>query len=600
MFSFLHGTSVYLSIPLLDTLFQQSDTDVKKEVVIKKTNKEYSDSIVGRLTEIGDELSKSFYGFIFTGDTSEILIRICLLILLTFLGKSVFAYLQAYFLAYVQQGIIKSIRDEAYMHLHKLPMSFFKNERTGDLISRITNDVNVVQTSVTAVFLSLFREPVTILVFTVIAISISWKLFLFALIILPFSILIIGWIGNVVRQQSILLQKRMGNITAVLQETISGVKIVKAFGMENYENEKFKNETYKFFRTVLKRVRLQNISSPVTEFIAVIVGVIIIYYGGMLVLEDKSIKASEFLGFLFAVFQMIPPMKKMANVNNKIQTSIAAAERVFEVLDTEPGIKNIETPIKLDSFKEKIEFKNVSFNYDGSEEIVLSNLSITAKKGEVIALVGSSGAGKTTFVDLIPRFYDPVSGSIEIDGNNIKNVNLKDLRKLMGIVTQETFLFNETIKHNIAYGLKDYPLEKIIEVAKIANAHKFIMELPNGYDTVIGEQGTKLSGGQRQRLSISRALLKNPPIMIFDEATSALDNESEMLVQQAIERLMEERTTFVIAHRLSTIRNADKILVLEKGKIVQQGKHEELLEDENGIYRKLYELQFRSLNTIKS
>lgn len=595
LFSVLHGASVYLSIPLLDTLFLQSETEVNN-INVENSSADESSILPDWIIKTTDSISDSFHNYIFTGETSEVLFKISFLMLVAFLGKSIFGYLQAYFLAYVQQGIIKSIRDEAYIHLHKLPMSFFKNERTGDLISRITNDVNVVQASVAAVFLSLFREPVTLLVFMVIAISISWKLFLFSLIILPVSIIIIGWIGSVVRKQSLILQKRMGNITTLLQETISGVKIVKAFGMENYENKKFMDETGLFFKTVLKKVRIQNISSPATEFIAIIVGVIIIYYGGILVLDEKSIKASEFLGFLFAVFQMIPPMKKMATINNKIQTSIAAADRVFEVLDVEPAIKNISNPISKSSFEDKIVFRNVSFSYDDSDESVLKNVSITAKKGEIIALVGSSGAGKTTFVDLIPRFYDPISGSISVDGIDTKNILIDDLRKLMGIVTQETILFNESIRNNIAYGLVNFPLEKIIEVAKIANAHKFIMELPNGYDTIIGEQGTKLSGGQRQRLSISRALLKNPPIMIFDEATSALDNESEMLVQQAIERLMNERTTFVIAHRLSTIRNADKILVLDKGEIVQQGKHEELLKDENGIYNKLYELQFRHLS----
>lgn len=595
LFSVLHGASVYLSIPLLDTLFLQSETEVNN-INVENSSADESSILPDWIIKTTDSISDSFHNYIFTGETSEVLFKISFLMLVAFLGKSIFGYLQAYFLAYVQQGIIKSIRDEAYIHLHKLPMSFFKNERTGDLISRITNDVNVVQASVAAVFLSLFREPVTLLVFMIIAISISWKLFLFSLIILPVSIIIIGWIGSVVRKQSLILQKRMGNITTLLQETISGVKIVKAFGMENYENKKFMDETGLFFKTVLKKVRIQNISSPATEFIAIIVGVIIIYYGGILVLDEKSIKASEFLGFLFAVFQMIPPMKKMATINNKIQTSIAAADRVFEVLDVEPAIKNISNPISKSSFEDKIVFRNVSFSYDDSDESVLKNVSITAKKGEIIALVGSSGAGKTTFVDLIPRFYDPISGSISVDGIDTKNILIDDLRKLMGIVTQETILFNESIRNNIAYGLVTFPLEKIIEVAKIANAHKFIMELPNGYDTIIGEQGTKLSGGQRQRLSISRALLKNPPIMIFDEATSALDNESEMLVQQAIERLMSERTTFVIAHRLSTIRNADKILVLDKGEIVQQGKHEELLKDENGIYNKLYELQFRHLS----
>jgi ATP-binding cassette, subfamily B, bacterial MsbA len=596
LFSILHGASVYLSIPLLDTLFQQSDKTaqgVQTDLISNDTSSLVPDWV----NSIIKDLSDSFHEFIFSGDTSDILLRICILIVLTFLGKSIFGYLQAYYLAYVQQGIIKSFRDKAYMHLHKLPMSYFKNERTGDLISRITSDVQVIQNSFSAVFKSVFREPITILVFMVIAISISWRLFLASLVILPISIAIIGFVGVNLRKQTRKLQMQIGNITSVLQETIVGVKIVKAFGMENYENQKFMSITKKYFKIALKKVRVQNISSPSTEFISVIVGVFIIYYGGLLVLVEKTMKASEFLGFLFAVFQMIPPMKVMATVNNKIQESIAAGDRVFELLDTEPKIKNIDNPKSIESFKNEIKFENVGFNYDDSDESVLDSVSLTVKKGEIIALVGSSGAGKTTFVDLIPRFYDPTTGFISIDGEDIKNYDMVDLRALMGIVTQETVLFNESISKNIAYGLDNYPMEKIIEVAKIANAHKFIMELPDGYDTIIGEQGTKLSGGQRQRISISRALLKNPPIMIFDEATSALDNESEMLVQQAIERLMKERTTFVIAHRLSTIRNADRILVLEKGRIVQQGKHDELLEDLAGIYNKLYELQFRNLTS---
>lgn len=595
LFSLLHGASVYLSIPLLDTLFQQGElnkVEVQKVEVAEKKGNILPDWI----NDSVDLISKSFNEFIFSGETSEILLRICLLILIAFLGKSIFSYIQEYFLAYVQQGIIKNIRDMAYMHLHKLPMSYFKNERTGDLISRITNDVYIMEASLSSVFLSVFREPLTIIVFVGIAISISWKLFLVSLIILPFSILLIAWLGTRLRKQTKILQQQMGGLTTILQETLTGVKIVKAFGMENYENNKFKNETKRFFKTFLKKARIQNIASPATEFIAVSVGVIIIYYGGLLVLVENSLKASEFLAFLFAVFQMIPPMKNMATVNNKIQESIAAGERIFEIIDTEPKIKDIDIPKILNIFKDKIEFKDVSFKYEDSDEIILDHISISINKGEIIALVGSSGAGKTTFVDLIPRFYDPISGGIYIDEINIKEISLQNLRSLMGIVTQETVLFNESVRNNIAYGLVDYPIEKIIEVAKIANAHNFIKDLPKGYDTIIGEHGTKLSGGQRQRLSIARALLKNPPIMIFDEATSALDNESEMLVQEAIERLMKERTTFVIAHRLSTIRNADKIIVLDKGKIVQIGKHDDLLNDINGMYKKLYELQFRNLS----
>jgi subfamily B ATP-binding cassette protein MsbA len=290
---------------------------------------------------------------------------------------------------------------------------------------------------------------------------------------------------------------------------------------------------------------------------------------------------------------MMPPIKELTTVNNRIQESSAAADRVFEILDTEPAIKNIDNPKQLKSFTSKVEFRNVFFHYDDSEDLVLDNINFTVKKGEIVALVGSSGSGKTTLVDLIPRFYDPTSGKILIDDVDIKEIRIEDLRKLLGIVTQETVLFNDTIRNNIAYGFGDFSMDKIIDAAKAANAHNFIMEFPKGYDTIVGERGAKISGGQRQRLSIARALLVNPPIMIFDEATSALDSESEILVQEAIERLMFDRTTFVIAHRLSTIRNADRIFVLDYGKIVQQGKHDELMLDEKGIYRKLYELQFR-------
>jgi subfamily B ATP-binding cassette protein MsbA len=385
----------------------------------------------------------------------------------------------------------------------------------------------------------------------------------------------------------------MADITSILQETISGVKIVKAFGKEEYENKKFLAETKNFFRLMLKITRIRNASSPITEFLSIVVGVVIIYYGGELVLEQKTLKAAEFLGFLFAIFQMMPPIKELSSVVNRIQESSAAGDRVFEIIDTDPVIFNIENPKLINSFNDSIEFKNVSFQYDDSPELILDNVNFKVKRGEIIALVGPSGGGKTTLVDLIPRFHDPTGGSILIDGIDIKEIKIENLRSMMGIVTQETFLFNESIKKNIAYGLGDYPEDKIFEASKTANAHNFICELPEGYETIIGERGVKISGGQRQRISIARALLKNPPIMIFDEATSALDNESELLVQEAIDRMMVNRTTFVIAHRLSTIRNASRIIVIDSGKIVQMGKHEELIEDVNGLYKKFYEMQFR-------
>ncbi|HOJ18930.1 MAG TPA: ABC transporter ATP-binding protein [Ignavibacteriaceae bacterium] len=590
LYALLNGVSVYLSIPLLDSLFQESGS--QKEVVssIPSTGDSF---IPGFLKDTIDSVSEQFNAFLFSGTQLDTLLRICLIVLIAFMLKNIFGYLQSYFLAYVEQGVMKDLRNQAYMHLHKLPMSYFKNERVGNLISRLTNDVAVVLSSVSVTFFNMIREPLSILVFLGIALSISWKMTIFALLILPFSMIVIGWIGIKLRTVSTYIQEKMADITSVIQETISGVKVVKAFSMEEFENKKFHKETNKFFRLNLRITRIRNFSSPITEILSVIIGVIIIYYGGQLVLVDKSLKASEFLGFLFAIFQLMPPIKELSSVNNRIQESSAAGDRIFEIIDTKPEIKDVENPLSITNFNKNIVFENVSFHYDDSDELILKNISFEVKKGEVVAFVGPSGAGKSTLIDLLPRFFDPSSGKIMIDGNDIKEIKIEDLRKLMGIVTQETILFNESIKNNIAYGLEEFPLDAVIEAAKTANAHGFITETTDGYNTIIGERGLKLSGGQRQRLSIARALLKDPQIMIFDEATSSLDNESEILVQEAIERLMTNRTTFVIAHRLSTIRNATKIIVIDEGKIVQTGTHDELVTDEKGLYRKFYEMQFR-------
>lgn len=590
LYALLNGASVYLTIPLLETLFNSGTESIS----IEKKSDNANDSIIipPELNEQITSFTEDIKNYIFSGDQSEVLLKICLLIFIAFLGKNIFAYFQAFFLAFVEQGVIKDLRDAAYKHLHKLPMSYFKGEKTGNLISRIVNDVYVVQTSVSTVFLNLVREPLTIIVFLGIAFSISWRLTLFSFAVLPFSLFFISWIGLILRKQSTILQEKMADLTTILHETISGVKIVKAFGMENYENKKFINQTNKLRKTVLKMVRIRNAAAPITEFLSVVVGVAIIYYGGHLVLQEGTLKASEFLGFLFAIFSIMPPVKELSSVNNKIQESSAAADRIFEILETEPKIRNIQNAVSIDTFNSKISFMNIFFHYDDSDELILNDINFEVNKGQIIALVGSSGAGKSTLVDLIPRFYDPTGGQILFDGIDSREIKIEDLRKLMGIVTQEIVLFNESVINNIAYGFTDYPEEKIIAAAKAANAHDFILELPHGYETIIGERGTKLSGGQRQRISIARALLKNPPIMIFDEATSALDNESELLVQEAIERLMKERTTFVIAHRLSTIRNANRILVMDQGRIIQDGDHQTLIQEKNGLYKKLYEMQF--------
>jgi ATP-binding cassette, subfamily B, bacterial MsbA len=593
LFSIFSGASVYLSIPLLETLFEQTPTALTQAPTPPPAG-----FLADKIASIKEGLEEFMQSFIFSGTKTHALFVICVIILFTFFLKSVFGYLQSYLMALVEQGLMMDIRNDLYRHMNNLSLSYFSNERTGNLISRVTNDVNVVNGGVSASFVTLIREPLLILVFLGMAFTLSWKLTLLSFVVLPFSLFVISWIGMKLHKESGIMQEKMADITSVLQETISNVKVVKAFAMEDFEDKKFRKETFGYFKTMLKMTRIRNLSSPVTEFLSIVAGVIIIWYGGLQVLLSGEMKAAEFLGFLFAIFQIMPPVKELSNVNNRLQEFAAAAKRIFEVLDTKPAIVNAPGAVPLAGLKKAIEFNNVMFYYpngsngDVSTKPVLRNINLHVSKGEVIAIVGPSGTGKTTLVDLIPRFYDPVNGNITIDGVDVHNIDLKSLRDQIGIVTQETILFNDTVRNNIAYGLVECPEKKVREAAKAANALSFIEEMPLGFNSIIGDRGVKLSGGQRQRLSIARALLKNPPIMIFDEATSALDSESEILVQEAIERLMQHRTSFIIAHRLSTIRNADRIIVIENGEIVQQGKHAELLKQRNGLYKKLYDMQF--------
>jgi ATP-binding cassette, subfamily B, bacterial MsbA len=601
-FSIFSGLSIYLTIPLLETLFDQDYAEGGPQAIerVEPAPGEESPAVVGSFEKLRESLSLWFASIVFTGDQFDALFRICVIIIFVFFLKNITGFLQSYMLAFVEQGVVKDLRDSIFRHLHNLSLSYFTNERTGDLISRVTNDVNIVQQSIGASFLNLVREPLLVLVFLSIALMISWQLTLISIAVIPVTMLFIRIIGRQLKRDTGKSQQKMADITTVLQETISGVKVVKAFGMEKFETRKFTEQTRQYFKRMLKIARMRYLAHPITEFLSVIAGVIIIWYGGRQVLELGTLRPAEFMGFLFAIFQMMPPMKNLTSVMNRLQESAAAAARVFTVMDTEPSVTSIPNAVVLDGFYAAIEFKNVTFAYPTKSLVlhpdngyaVLKDISLTVKKGEVVAIVGPSGCGKTTLIDLIPRFYDPNDGAIFIDGYNLRNVDIKSLRRLIGIVTQETILFNDTLRNNIAYGLDDCSDDAIVAAAIAANANVFIREFSGGYETVIGDRGVRLSGGQRQRISIARALLKNPPIMILDEATSALDSESEILVQEAIDKLMQNRTSFVIAHRLSTVRNADKIFVMDRGIIVQQGTHSELMDQASGLYQKLYDMQF--------
>jgi len=420
----------------------------------------------------------------------------------------------------------------------------------------------------------------------------NWKLTLLIFALLPVTGLILAKIGDSLKRKSIRSQEQIADITSILDETFGAMRIVKAFGMEDYEIKRFRDGERNYFSILTSLVRRRALAAPITEFIGVVTITIILYFIGSEIVNGKStMTPGAFFVYLGIFFQMMPSIKLFGQMFNSVQEGIAASERVFSILDTKPKIIDSPDAVELNSFESHIEFKEASFRYEKSD-LILKNINLKINKGEILAIVGPSGAGKSSLVDLIPRFYDTETGSVLIDGTDIRKIKISSLRALMGIVTQETILFNDTIRNNIAYGMKEIGLENIIEASQAANAHSFINEMSNGYDTIIGDRGVKLSGGERQRLSIARALLKNPPILILDEATSSLDTQSELLVQQAIERLMKGRTSIVIAHRLSTIKNADKIIVINNGEIVEHGSHDQLI-SQDGLYKKLYNMQFK-------
>lgn len=519
----------------------------------------------------------------------EMLLLLPIAIILLFLLKGAFDYGQAYLMNFVGLRVVADIRQRLYDHLQNLSLSFFTRTPTGILISRITNDVNLVQGSVSNAITGLIKDSVTILGLTAVVFYRDWKLGLIAFIIFPIAIIPIKEFGKRLRKFSRKGLQRMGSLTTFLHETITGNRIVKAFTMEEYEKRRFAEENERYFKIFLKRVKIRALSHPLMELLGGIGIAVIIWVGGYSVVRG-DVTPGTFFSFMTALMMLYAPVRNLNKVNLEVQEGLAAAARIFELLDTVVEVSEEKDALPLPPISKGIEFKEVTFKYD--EAPVLKSVSLHVRAGEIVAIVGMSGAGKTSLLNLLPRFYDVEEGQILIDGFDIRKVTLKSLREQIGLVTQQTILFNDTVRNNIAYGSLLRSDQEIIEAAKAANAHDFIQRFPQGYDTVIGEGGVKLSGGERQRISIARAILKNAPILILDEATSSLDSDSETEVQMAMDSLMRGRTVFVIAHRLSTIRNAHRIIVLSNGGIVEEGTHEALMAL-NGEYRRLYDLQFR-------
>ena len=520
---------------------------------------------------------------------TKALVFICVFVIITFFLKNLFRYMALYASAPLKNGVVRDIRNSLYHKVVNLPIAYFSEEKKGDIISKMTSDVQEVESSIVSSVEVVFKEPFAIVFFLGTLVVWSPELTMFVVVLLPVTGLVIGRIGKSLKRSSKKVQAQMGVLVSTMIETLSGLRIIKAFNAIETSTAKFEDENQHYMDLKVKMLRKQHLASPLSEVLGTIVMVMVIYYGGSLVLSGDGLSADLFIGYIVIFSQLIQPSKAMTSAIYLIQKGMAAAERVDTVLKAEETISEKPNAISLEKFEREIEFRNVSFSYENGVN-VLKNVNLTVKRGRTIAIVGPSGAGKTTLVDLLPRFYDPTEGEVLIDGINIQDVKAWDLRNKLGIVTQEAILFNDTVFNNIAFGLTGITEAEVMSAAKVANAHDFIAQLDKGYHTNIGEDGGKLSGGQRQRISIARAILHNPPILILDEATSALDAESEKLVQDALFKLMENRTSLVIAHRLSTIQFADEIIVIDDGKIIERGNHTGLVAH-NGVYRKLYEMQ---------
>jgi subfamily B ATP-binding cassette protein MsbA len=526
------------------------------------------------------------------GTRQEALLRICVSFFLFTLLKNIACYLQEVLMAYVGHAVIRDLRAQLYRKFTDLPLSFYHRHKAGELISRATNDVLIAQQCVGASFMKLVKEPIYLVMFLAVALIISWQMTLLAFVLMPISLGVILGISKRLRRLSHRQQEQMADLTSTLQETVYGIRVIKAFAMEKFEGAKFWAQAQSLFKQVFRIEYTMKLSSPLTEQLSMFVGLFLLWFGGSRVFTGGLMAPDMFIVFLFVIFSMVRPLKSVGQLGAELQAGLAAAERIFMVLD-EPA-ENVVLPgtREMGRARGEVELEDVHFSYLPGEA-VLRGVSLKVGAGEVVALAGSSGAGKSTLMDMIPGFYVADAGRVLIDGVDVRELDPQSLRRNMGIVTQEVILFHDSVLKNIAYGLDDVPLERVREAARAANADEFIMKMPQGYDTVIGDRGVTLSGGQRQRLSIARAILKDPAILLLDEATSALDTESEKLVQEAIDRLVRNRTTIVIAHRLSTIRGADRIYLMEEGRVVQTGTHDQLLAT-GGRYKELYDLQFKS------
>ncbi|MCF6350543.1 MAG: ABC transporter ATP-binding protein/permease [Flavobacteriaceae bacterium] len=578
LYALFSTLSFLVLMPLLKVIFTPDAAPITKKPIYKS---------ISKVLEFGKDYMSFIINEVAGTDKSKALIIVVSLVIITFFLKNIFNYLAMFFITFLRNGVLKDIRNDLYKKTIELPISYFSEKRKGDIMARIGTDVLEIQHSFLSILEMVVREPLTI-IFTISAmLLLSVELTIFVFVFLPISGFVISLIGKSLKKQSDNVQKEQGYFLSLIEETLSGLKIIKAFNGEKTFNNKFKESTTRFNDYSNKLLNRTNLASPTSEFLGIAVIAILLWYGGQLVLVDKTLNGEDFITYIALAYNILTPAKALSKASYSLKKGNAAAARVLEILETKNQLEDMPNALVKEGFDKEIKFKNINFKYE--DDYVLKDFSLTIPKGKTIALVGQSGSGKSTLANLITRFYDVTEGEITIDGIAIKNLTKNSLRQQLGMVTQDAILFHDTIANNIAFG-KNVTEEEIINAAKIANAHEFITELPKGYQTNIGDSGNKLSGGQKQRISIARAVLKNPPIMILDEATSALDTESEKLVQVALEKMMQNRTSIVIAHRLSTIQNADTIVVMQKGKIVEQGTHQELL-IKKGTYFKLVSMQ---------